>query len=72
MVQAGRFDSNQGRRRVSPTIVAIVLLTVFIGGIFGSMVLGIWNTQTNNQGSGGKNNGGGQKNQVQIQEEVSD
>ncbi|PKM60140.1 MAG: ferredoxin [Firmicutes bacterium HGW-Firmicutes-4] len=71
VVQPGRFDGNHGRRRVSPTVVAIVLLTVFIGGIFGSMVLGIWNTQTNNQGSGGKNKGVGQKNQVQI-EEVSD
>jgi len=72
VVQAGRFDDNYGRRRVSPTVVAIVLLTVFIGGIFGSMVLGIWNTQTNNQDSGGKNKGDGQKNQVQIEEEVSD
>jgi len=52
--------------------VLVWVLTVFIGGIFGSMVLGLWNTQTNNQDSGGKNKGDGQKNQVQIEEEVSD
>lgn len=58
--------------QVSIAVVAIVMLTVFIGGIVGSMVLGIWSSKTNDQGSGGKNNGNGQKKQVEMQEEVSD
>lgn len=55
--------------QVSITVVAIVMLTVFIGGIFGTIALGVWDSKTQEPGSGGKNNGGGQKQQVEMQEE---
>lgn len=59
---------------VSIAVVAIVMLTVFIGGIFGTMALGIWDSKTQEpgSGSGGKNNGSGQNNQVEMQEKAPD
>ncbi|WP_373481865.1 4Fe-4S binding protein [Acetobacterium sp.] len=56
--------------QLSIAVVAIVMLTVFIGGIFGTIALGVWDSKTNEQGSGGKNSGGGQKNRVKVLEEV--
>ena len=65
-------QATQKSPQVSIAVVAIVMLTVFIGGIVGSMALGIWSSKTNDQGSGGKNNGNGQKIKVEMQEEVTD
>ncbi|WP_303870357.1 4Fe-4S binding protein [Acetobacterium wieringae] len=65
VVQATKQSSH-----ISITVVAIVMLTVFIGGIFGTITLDIWDLKTNEPGSGGKNNGGGQKHQVEMQEAV--